>query len=96
MMKMIVILADASRLDALRAHLHDAGAPGYTVLPVAEGAGRTGVHSGDRVHPGALAMVLVIVEDARADSMFDGLVRWRDEAGDPVTRLFLTPVLRQA
>ena len=33
-----------------------------TVIPVAEGGGRTGVHSGDRVHPGALAIVMVVEE----------------------------------
>jgi nitrogen regulatory protein PII len=95
-MKMIVIVADATRLAAIRESLREMNAPGYTVLPVEEGAGRTGVHSGDRVHPGALALVLVIVEDAAADSMFDELVRRRDALGDTMSKLFLMPVLRQA
>lgn len=95
-MKMIMILADAARLGLVREALRELGAPGYTILPVEEGAGATGVHSGDRVHPGALAMVMAIVEDARADAMFDELVRRRDRQGDPISKLFLLPVLRQA
>ena len=96
MMKMIMILADATRLAEVRQALSHLGAPGYTVLPVEEGAGATGIHSGDRVHPGALALVMVILEDARADSLFDELVRLRDRQGDPMSKLFLLPVLRQA
>lgn len=95
-MKMILIYADATRLETLRQHLRELDAPGYTVLAVEEGAGRTGVHTGDRVHPGALALVMVIEEDAKADTLFDELVRRRDAHGDPMSKLFLMPVLRQA
>ena len=95
-MKLVMMMADAARLDAVKADLAELGAPGYTVLPVAEGAGRTGVHSGDRVHPGALAVVLVIDEDAAAGRLFDEMVRRRDIHADDVSRLFLIPVERQA
>lgn len=95
-MKMIVIYADATRLEVLRQTLRDLNAPGYTVLSVEEGAGRTGVHTGDRVHPGALTLVMVIEEDVRAEAMFDELVQRRDAHGDHMSKLFLMPVLRQA
>ena len=95
-MKMILSMVNAARLDALRHELAAAGAPGYSVLPVAEGSGRTGVHAGDRVHPGALAAVLVVDEDARAAELLQRLARWRDAAGDEITRFFLLPVERQA
>jgi nitrogen regulatory protein PII len=94
--KMILMFADASRLEAVHGDLAALGAPGYTVLPVAEGAGRTGIHSGDRVHPGALALLVVADEDAAADSLFRELTRARDRRGDAVSRLFLMPVERQA
>jgi nitrogen regulatory protein PII len=94
-MKMVLIMADAARIDALRQALSALGAPGYTVLPVAEGGGRTGVHTGDRVHPGALALVMVVDEDAPATRLFDELVRRRDAMGDDVSKLFLMPVERQ-
>lgn len=95
-MKMILIYADATRLDRVRKTLAELGAPGYTVMPIVEGAGRTGLHTGDRVHPGALALVMVIEEDGRAGALFDGLVKARDAAGDHMSRLFMMPVERQA
>ena len=95
-MKMILMYADANRLDRVRAELRALGAPGYSVVAVAEGAGRTGLHTGDRVHPGALAQVTVIAEDAEADRLFDELVKCRDACGDTLSKLFLMPVERQA
>lgn len=95
-MKLVLAVVDAARVDALRGALAALGVEGYTVLPVLEGAGRTGVHTGDRVHPGALVAVFSVVEDSRAAATFDELVRWRETAHDPVTRFFLLPVERQA
>lgn len=95
-MKMIWIAADVDRLPALEATLEGLGVTAYTVLPVLEGRGRTGIHAGDRVHPGALALLLSALEDARADTVFDALAQARDAAGDGTTRFFLTPVERQA
>jgi nitrogen regulatory protein PII len=94
-MKMVLGVADAARMDALRRALHEAGVPGYTELPVVEGEGRTGLHTGDRVHPGALVAVFTIVEDRVAPSLFEELVRRRNAAGDQVTRFFILPVERQ-
>jgi hypothetical protein len=95
-MKLLMMMADASRIDTVRRDLAALGAPGYTVLPVAEGAGRTGIHTGDRVHPGGLALVMVIEEDARADRLFEEMMKRRDAHGDVMSRLFLMPVERQA
>ncbi len=95
-MQMLLMVADAARLDAVRGDLATLGASAYTVLPVAEGHGRTGWHDASRVHPGALALVLAVDEAARAGALFDGLVRLRDARGDDVSRLFLMPVERQA
>jgi nitrogen regulatory protein PII len=95
-MKMLMMMADATRIDAVRKDLAALGAPGYTVLPVAEGRGRTGIHKADRIHPGALAMVMVIDEDNSADRLFDEMTKRRDAHGDLMSRLFLVPVERQA
>jgi hypothetical protein len=95
-MKMVLMMADATRIEQVRKDLAAVGAPGYTVIPVAEGGGRTGVHTGDRVHPGALALVFVIDDAPNAERLFDEMVKRRDAHGDLVTRLFLLPVERQA
>jgi len=95
-MKMILMMADAGRIDTIRHDLYELGASGYTAFPVIEGAGRTGVHAGDRVHPGGLVAVVVVESDERVEKLFEDLVHRRDAAGDRVTRLFLVPVERQA
>jgi hypothetical protein len=95
-MKMLLVLADAARFDAVKRDLLEMGAAGYSALPVIEGAGRTGLHAGDRVHPGGLVSVFVVAEDAAADRMFDEMTRRRDAAEDRITRLFVLPVERQA
>ena len=95
-MKLLWIVADAARLGDVQRTLREHGAPGWTVSPVIEGSGRTGVHSADRVHPGGLVNLLCVADDAAASVLFDAVVRARDAAEDSVTRLFLLPVERQA
>ncbi len=96
-MKMIMMIADAARLGPVRKDLADLGSPGYTVMSVLEGGGRTGIHAGDRVHPGSLVSLFIVeADDARASMLFDHLAERRDAAGDKVTRMFLLPVERQA
>ena len=95
-MKMVLVVADAAHIDALQDDLRALGAPGCTMMPVLEGHGRTGVHAGDRVHPGALVTLFTVVEDDDAPALFEGIVARRDAAGDAITRLFLLPVERQA
>jgi nitrogen regulatory protein PII len=95
-MKLLWIVADAARLADVQRTLRDHGAPGWTVSPVLEGAGRTGVHRADRVHPGALVNVFSVAADEVAHGLFEAVLHARDAAEDPVTRLFLLPVERQA
>jgi hypothetical protein len=94
--KLVLAIAAAHRADALRRDLSEMGAPGWTEIPVSEGAGRSGIHRGDRVHPGALVMMFAIVDDAPSSAIFEGLVSRRDAAGDDISRFFLLPVERQA
>lgn len=93
---MLLVLADAARFDDVKQDLVALGAAGYSAMPVIEGAGRTGLHAGDRVHPGGLVSLFVVAEDAAAGGMFEEMVRRRDAANDRVTRFFLLPVERQA
>ncbi len=95
-MKMILVVADAHRAEAVSRDFVELGAPGYTEMPVIEGSGRTGVHRGDRIHPGAVVMFFAVVPDESSGAIFDGLARRRNAAGDDVSRMFLLPVERQA
>ena len=94
-MKMLLGIVDAARVDGLRRVLNDSNVPGYTELPVVEGVGRTGIHAGDRVHPGALLAVFTIVDDEASSGLFESLGRHRDETGDGITRFFVLPVERE-
>jgi hypothetical protein len=94
-MKLLWIVADVAHVAEFQRTLDQAGAPGWTVSPVIEGAGRTGVRSADRVHPGALVNLLCVAEDGVSSCRFDAVLAARENAGDAVTRLFLLPVERQ-
>jgi hypothetical protein len=94
-MKMLLMMADAARWPAIKDDLLALGVPGYSALPVIEGAGRSGTHAGDRVHPGGLVAVFIVEPAESAEALFENLVRRRDAAQDRVTRLFLIPVERQ-
>ena len=94
-MKMVLGIVDATRVDDLRLVLNESRVPGYTELPVVEGVGRTGIHAGDRVHPGALIAMFTIVDDEAAPGLFESLVRRRDATDDVVTRFFVLPVERE-
>lgn len=95
-MKLLWVVADASRLEAMQYVLRDIGASGWTVSPVLEGAGLTGVHTADRIHPGALVNLFCVADDALASRLFEEVRSARDAAGDLITRLFLLPVEQQA
>ncbi len=95
-MKMVLIMADAARAESIKGELATLGAPGYSAFPVLEGAGRSGVHTGDRVHPGGVEAFFVVEPDAAAERLFAEVARRRDEVQDRVTRLFLIPVEKEA
>lgn len=95
-MKMLMIFADANRFEAVKRDLQELGAPGYSAIPVIEGSGRTGLHTGDRVHPGNLIALFAVASSDQIDGMFDLLREKRDKAGDAVTRLFVLPVEKQS
>ncbi len=93
-MKLILAIVDDTRAAATRRDLAELGAPGYTELPVTSGSGATGVHAGDRVHPGGLVLIFAAADDAAATTLFEKLARRRDAAGDP--RQPFLPAARRA
>jgi len=66
---------------------------GFTVLPTLVGSGKTGLHAGDRVHPGASAVVVTVVADEEKESAIAAITAARDRAGaGDSTRIFVTRV----
>jgi len=79
-MKGIVVLTDSEAMSAFERAFLEAG-HGFTVIPAVAGSGRTGLKTGDRVHPGASSLLLVMVRGDEKDEIVSLLHRVRDEAG---------------
>lgn len=62
-MKALVVITDSEAVPALEKALLSAGDCGFTVLPTTAGRGRTGMKSGDRVHPGASSILFSVLPD---------------------------------
>jgi hypothetical protein len=68
-MKMLLIVTDSEYSDRCLSTLSGHGVSGYTVIPEAFGAGRTGSKMGDRAHPGASTVVFAAIPDERAPAL---------------------------
>ena len=62
-MKMLFLVTDSEYEPHCLTMLKEKGLEGYTVIPDALGAGRSGLKMGDRVHPGASLVVIAVVPD---------------------------------
>lgn len=62
-MKMLILVTDSEFEPHCMTMMREKGVEGYTVIPDVFGAGKTGLKMGDRVHPGASAVVLAAVPD---------------------------------
>jgi hypothetical protein len=62
-MKMLVLVTDSEYEPHCLTMMREKGVAGYTVVPSAFGAGKTGVKMGDRYHPGASVVFFSVVPD---------------------------------
>jgi len=87
-MKGIVVLTDSEAMSAFERAFLDAG-HGFTVIPAVAGSGRTGLKTGDRVHPGSSSLLLVMVKEDEREETLSLLRRTRDDAGvGQATRIY--------
>lgn len=91
-MPMLVVVTDADAMPAFKRALVESGDRGFTVLPTVSGRGRSGLHAGDRVHPGHSSLLFLVVpeEDAPAAIGLLRAVRDREQAAAR-TRIFSVP-----
>jgi hypothetical protein len=88
MKKAVIVLTDAEAMPAFERALFESDR-GFTVIPRIIGAGRTGLKTGDRVHPGASSLLFTVVPADRWSAVQALLRRVRDEAGvADATRFF--------
>ena len=89
MMKAVIVITDSEAMPAFERALLEADR-GFTVIPQIIGSGRTGLKTGDRVHPGASSLLLAMVPATHWKPVQALLRRVRDEAGvTESTRFFV-------
>lgn len=74
-MKLIMIVVDADRGEAVEHVLRRAHVAGYTELPTVLGKGETGLKQGTRAFPGSSTMYLVAVPAPQAEAIVDELAQ---------------------
>ena len=91
-MTMLVVVTDSDAMPAFERALVDSGDVGFTVVPTMSGRGRSGLHAGDRVHPGGSSVLFVVLpdEDEAAAAKVLRAVRDRENVAD-TTRIFSLP-----
>jgi hypothetical protein len=89
MKKAVVVVTDSEAMTAFERALFESEV-GFTVVPGIIGSGRTGLKTGDRVHPGASSLLFTVVPADKWKAVQALLRRVRDEAGvAEATRFFV-------
>jgi hypothetical protein len=94
---MLVVVADSDAMPAFERALVDSGDHGFTVVPTVSGRGRSGLHAGDRVHPGGSSVLFLVVRDEDEQAAVSVLraVRDRENVSD-TTRIFSVPAVERS
>lgn len=91
-MRMLLVITDTEAMPELERALLESGDRGFTVAPRVYGRGRSGLHAGDRVHPGASSMLFTVVPEKDLDETLGVLRAARDRAGAAaVTKIYSLP-----
>jgi hypothetical protein len=89
---MLVVVTESDALPAFERALLESGDRGFTVVPRVWGRGRSGMHAGDRVHPGGSSLLFLVVPEEDLASTQDLLRRVRDQEGvADRTKMFVVP-----
>jgi hypothetical protein len=91
-MRMLIVVTDPEAVREMERGLLAGGHHGFTVVPNAWGSGRTGLHTGDRVHPGGTSVLFSVVPDEAVAGVVAAIRQARDRAhAAEVTRVFSVP-----
>jgi hypothetical protein len=92
-MRMLLVLTDTDAMKEFERALLESGDRGFTVAPRVYGRGRSGLHAGDRVHPGASSMLFTVVPEGDLAETLGLLRAARDRAGAAaLTKIYSLPV----
>jgi hypothetical protein len=91
--RLFVVVTDSEAMGAFERGFLESGDRGFTIVPKVIGRGRTGLRTGDRVHPGGLSLLISAVPEADADEALRFLRGIRDRAGAKAsTKIYALPV----
>jgi hypothetical protein len=80
-MKAIVVITESNALEEFQRACMSNPERGFTVIPEVWGRGKTGLKTGDRVHPGGSALLFTVVPDDELEATTAFLREVRDRAG---------------
>jgi len=92
-MRAVVVITDSEAMKAFERAFLDGGTRGFTILPTVAGRGRTGLKTGDRVHPGGSSLLFTVLPDGELAGTLDFLRGVRDRAGvAEATKIYVAAV----
>lgn len=92
-MRAIVVITDSDAIPAFERAFLESGDRGFTVVPTVWGRGKTGLKTGDRVHPGGSSLLFTVVADQEQDAVLAFVREVRDRAGvRELTKIYVTGV----
>jgi len=92
-MKAIVVITDSDAVPAFERAFLESGNRGFTVVPTVLGSGKSGLKTGDRVHPGGSSLLFTVVRDQEGEAVLAFVRGVRDRAGvREQTKIYLTGV----
>ena len=80
-MRVVVVITDADAIRDFERAFLEAGSRGFTIVPAVFGRGRSGLKTGDRVHPGGSSLLFTVVGDDEEGEVVALLRGVRDRAG---------------
>jgi hypothetical protein len=91
-MRMLIVVTDSEVIGAFERGFLESGDRGFTVVPKVVGRGRSGLRTGDRVHPGGSSLLFTVVPEPDAAEALRFLKGIRDQSGaQEVTKIFSLP-----
>jgi nitrogen regulatory protein PII len=79
-MRAVVVITDADAMKEFERGFLEAGSRGFTIVPAVFGRGRTGLKTGDRVHPGGSSLLFTVVGDDELPEVLAFVKGLRDRA----------------
>ena len=80
-MKAVVVITESDALSEFERACLKNPERGFTIIPKVWGRGKTGLKTGDRVHPGGSGLLFTVVPDGDLEATVAFLREVRDRAG---------------